>query len=204
MNITPLVAVLALAGCAHGPGPAELAVLGDALDLRPGATIADLGAGDGQIAVALARRVGAGGAVVASELGAAQRKAIAERARGEGLGNVTVVEASQAQTGLADGCCDAILMRGVYHHLTQPEATLAGIVAALKPGGRLVVVDFAPSVLLAPWPSAENRGGHGVRRDEVVSEARRAGLRHVSTVDRYPGMWPLGPYAVVFRKEAQP
>lgn len=195
-----LMGALGASGCAHRPSGEELEVLTRALKLEAGSTIADLGAGDGRISVELARRVGAQGRVVASEVDGALREAIAQRARDEHLDNISVVAAGDAETGLEAGCCDAVLLRGVYHHLAQPEATLAGIVAALKPDGRLVVVDFPPTAFLAAWRSAEQRRGHGVERDEVVDEVKRAGLEHTGDIAPYPGLWPLPAYAVVFRK----
>jgi len=196
--LSALVAVTS--GCAHQASGEELEVLSGALDLKPGSTIADLGAGDGRITVGLAARVGKDGRVVASELDGARREAIAQRARDERLENVSVVAAGEAETGLEPGCCDAVLLRGVYHHLAQPEATLVGIVAALKPGGRLVVVDFPPTAFLAAWRSAAHRRGHGVERDVVTTEVQRAGLEHTGDIAAYPGLWPLPAYAVVFRK----
>lgn len=204
MKRSVVVFFLTLTGCAHRVGDAELGALSQALLAEPGKTIADVGAGDGHLAAALSKRVGPSGAVLATEVAPAQRRAISDRIRVEGLSNVTLVTASEDTTGLSPGCCDAIVMRGVYHHLTQPELTLAGIVEALKPGGRLVVVDFAPTVLLAAYSSSKLRSGHGVDRQAVLREVTRAGLEAVSSIDPYPGLWPLPAYALVFRKAVAP
>jgi len=69
---------------------------------------------------------------------------------------------SATETGLPAGCCDAILLRGVYHHLTEPTAALVSLRRALRPGGRLLVIDFAPVWWLAPWTPKgipKDRGG---------------------------------------------
>jgi len=190
-------------GCAQSlkRAEAELALLNETLQIHPSATVADLGAGNGKVTVALANLV-PGGQVFASEIGADQRRDIEQRVRNAGIENVTVVAASQEQTGLSKACCDGILMRAVYHHLSKPEETLAGIVDALKPGGRFVVVDFPPSRWLAPWKIhgvSEGRG-HGIGPDIVSREATGAGLEHVRTIESWPAMWPLASYAVVFQK----
>jgi SAM-dependent methyltransferase len=142
--------------------------------------------------------------VLASELDPELRRAISDRISAEGLRNVTVVTSSEDGPGLSPGCCDAIVLRGVYHHLTRPESMLAGIVKALKPGGRLVVVDFAPTALLAAYSSSTLRRGHGVERQTVLNEVGRAGLEAVSSIEPYPGLWPLPAYGLVFRKAVAP
>ena len=204
MKRSVVVFLLSLTGCTHRVSDAEFGALSQALLAEPGRTIADVGAGDGHVAAALSKRVGPAGAVLATELAPSLRRAISDRIRAEGLRNVTLVTASEDTPGLSPGCCDAVLMRGVYHHLTQPELTLARIVEALKPGGRLVVVDFAPTVLLAAYSGSKLRSGHGVDREAVLSEVSRAGLEAVSSIDRYPGLWPLPAYALVFRKAVAP
>ena len=105
------------------------------LALRPGAVVADLGAGDGDLSLALARRVGPNGRVYATELEAEQLEKIRKAARLAGLENVVVVQAGVAETGLPEDCCDAIVMRKVYHHLTQPAEIGASVFRALNPGG---------------------------------------------------------------------
>src|SRR3982750_1867444 len=57
------------------------------------------------------------------------------------LGNITVRKADPINTNLPDNCCDSIFMRRVYHHFTDPAATDAAILRALKPGGLLAVID---------------------------------------------------------------
>lgn len=85
---------------------------------------------------------------------------------------------SATETGLPAGCCDAILLRGVYHHLTEPTAALVSLRRALRPGGRLLVIDFAPVWWLAPWTPKgipKDRGGHGNRPETVLREAEAVG-----------------------------
>jgi SAM-dependent methyltransferase len=60
----------------------------------------------------------------------------------EGLTNVTVIEGAEAATNLPDACCDAIFLRNVYHHITAVDAFNRSLVASLKPGGRLAIIDL--------------------------------------------------------------
>jgi SAM-dependent methyltransferase len=105
------------------------------------------------------------GRVYATEIDPAKLKSLGARVREAGLEDVTVVEAGISETGLPEKCCDAIFMRSVYHHLTDPAAIDASLLRAPRPGGLLVVIDFPPTLWLWPWTPKgipENRGGHGI------------------------------------------
>ena len=173
-------------------GETEVEGLTRLLDLQPGDSVADVGAGDGWLSLEVARRVGRAGHVFATELSAARRDDIRAAIAGAGLDNITVVEAGVRDTNLASACCDAIFQRRVYHHLTDPEATNASLYAALKPGGRLAIIELEFSGLfgfLRAWP-------HWTDDEQVVAEVAAAGFTHVATAD-----WPVAAhYAAVFRK----
>lgn len=183
------ILVLQLTG---GGGETEVERLADVLDLQPGGAVADVGAGDGWLSIEMAAIVGGSGHVFATELSAHRRDAIRAAVAAAGLDNVTVVEAGERETNLAPACCDAIFLRRVYHHLTDTAATNTSLHAALKPGGRLAIIELEFNGLLRPlrgWP-------HWTDDEQVVAEVTAAGLTHVETVD-----WPLGAhYAAVFRK----
>ena len=184
------IAVLMLVGPG---GETEIERLANLLDIQPGDTVADVGAGDGWLSVEVATVAGEAGHVFATELSSRRRDDIRESVAVAGLGNVTVVEAGEHETNLAPGCCDAIFMRRVYHHLTDPAAYNASLYASLKPGGRLAIVELEFNGILSPfrgWP-------HWTDDERVVAEVTAAGLTHVTTAD-----WPLAAhYAAVFRKE---
>jgi ubiquinone/menaquinone biosynthesis C-methylase UbiE len=127
---------------------------------------------------------------------------IREYAKREGLSNVTLVEGAASSTNLPASCCDAILMRNVYHHLTEPETFITSVIASLKPGGQLAIVDF-PARPGSPLPKSvrANREGNGIRSSLVEEEMRGSGLTHVRTIQN----WPTGettrlPLLVLFRK----
>jgi SAM-dependent methyltransferase len=113
------------------------------------------------------------------------------------LGNVTVVESKEADTNLPAGCCDAIFLRHVYHHLTKPAEFDAGLVRSLKSGGRLAILDFPARAGLEPVEGVpSNRGGHGIPEKIVIEELTAAGLQMEKIVDD----WPENDYCVLFVK----
>jgi precorrin-6B methylase 2 len=170
-------------------------------DLKPGMTVADVGAGFGAWTVRFAKLVGPSGRVYATDIGAAQLSALRNAAAREGLTNVTVIEGATNATNLPALCCDAILIRDAYHHLTEPDAIIKSFAAALKPGARLAVIDFPPRPNSeVPSGVPANRRGHGVP-PEVVEREVGAVLTHVRTIaDWVPGGQPASLYLVLFRK----
>jgi ubiquinone/menaquinone biosynthesis C-methylase UbiE len=171
------------------------------LNLKPGMTVADVGAGFGAWTVRFAKVVGPSGRVYATDIGAAQLASLRDYTKREGLTNVTVLEGAADTSNLPALCCDAVLIRDAYHHLTQPDKIVASLAAALKPGGRLAVIDFPPR------PNSEvpagvhaNRGGHGVPPEVVEREAGMV-LTHVQTIAKWvPQSEPASLFLVLFRK----
>jgi ubiquinone/menaquinone biosynthesis C-methylase UbiE len=179
----------------------EIPELVKLLELRPGMTIADVGAGFGAWTVRFAKVVGPSGRVYATDIGPAQLAALRDAAQREGLANVTVLEGAAETTNLPALCCDAILIRDAYHHLTQPGAIVKSLAAALKPGGHLAVIDFPPRTNSeVPSGVPADRLGHGVP-PEVVQREVGAVLTHVRTISSWvPGSQPAELYLVLFRK----
>ena len=164
-------------------------------------TVADVGAGFGAWTVRFAQAVGPGGRVYATDVGAPQLAALRDAVKREGLANVTVLEGAVDTTNLPALCCDAILIRDAYHHLTQPGAIVKSLAAALKPGGRLAVIDFPPRPNSeVPSGVPADRRGHGVPPEVVTSEVG-ALLTHVRTIPAWmPASQPASLYLVLFRK----
>lgn len=125
----------------------------DALKIKAGMTVADIGAGVGYTSLRLARRVGAEGVVLATDLQPEMLRMLNANARQAGVKNIKALRATQADTRLPEGQVDLALMVDVYHESSDPEALLKGIRKALKPGGRLVLVEFRgedPEVPIKP------------------------------------------------------
>jgi ubiquinone/menaquinone biosynthesis C-methylase UbiE len=155
--------------------------------------MADIGAGEGDYLAAWVAMVGPGGRVFATEIDPGLVKHLEQRIAAEGLENVEVRTASASSTGLPAGCCDLIVLRHVYHHLSDPQATLADIHRALKPDGLLLLIDFRPAWILAPWTpddQPEGHSGHGVTPERIARETSAAGFSQVAVDDDWPG-WHL-------------
>jgi SAM-dependent methyltransferase len=185
----------ALAGCgswsgfgfkADGP---ELPRLRQILALKEGMVVADVGAGKGQLTLALAKEVGSSGRVFSTEIDPARLA----RLRATAGHNVVVVEARSDASGLPPGCCDAIVLRRVYHHLTAPSSVNASLLQSLRPGGVLVIIDIPP-------PFSWLRGSLGVPAQAVVEEVKASGFELVRLIGDWPGRGPLDTYCAVFRR----
>jgi predicted methyltransferase len=164
------------------------------LGVTTGATIAEIGAGAGEMTVEMAERVGDTGRVYSTELGDDKVESLRE-AVSHARPQVRVVAGAEDDTRLPAGCCDAIYMRRVYHHFTHPVPMDASLFDALRPGGRLAVIDFEHSEGTPPPGVPANRKGHGVPPKVVVEELTRAGFEHVRTED-----WTGGMFLALFRK----
>jgi ubiquinone/menaquinone biosynthesis C-methylase UbiE len=164
----------------------EIPKLVEVLALKPSMTVADVGAGGGAITVVLAKWL-VSGRVLATDINPVFLAEIREYVKQEGLSNVTLVEGTAVSTNLPTSCCDAILMRNVYHHLTEPETFITSVIASLKPDGQLAIVDFParPGSAL-PKGVRANRGGNGIPSSLVVQEVRAVGLTHVQTIQNWP------------------
>jgi precorrin-6B methylase 2 len=146
-------------------------------------SVGEIGAGGGEMTVELAKRLGAAGHVYSTELDPARLADIRGAVAKEGLTNVTVIEAGEATTNLPAGCCDAVFMRDVYHHITKPAEIARSIAAAVKPGGRVAIIDFEPTPgSETPAGLPADREGHGVRPETIVAEISAAGPAHVRTM----------------------
>lgn len=197
-----LLVVALISGCgswsgfgfdASGP---EMPRLTEALALRDGMVVADIGAGKGQLTRALAGTVGPGGHVFSSEIDPDRLKALRAMLAEANLDNVTVVEAKSRDSGLPAGCCDVIVLRRVYHHLTDPAATTASLLRALRPGGLLAVIDMPPPFFIG-------RGSFGVPAQSVVDEVTASGFAMLQLHSDWPGRGPLESYCALFRKPVQ-
>jgi len=175
------------------------------LNWVPGSVVAEIGAGEGQLTLAAAERLGPAGHVFTTELDPrllVDLQGLAARLKVE---NITVIKAGEAETNLPRECCDSIFMRHVYHHFTQPAQEDASIYQSLKPGGILAVIDFPPSkkqskTFESSTQNAQNnQTGHGITRQALIDELSAAGFQVVMT----PSEWPGEDYCVVFRKPSK-
>ena len=169
----------------------EAGRLTEILGLAPGMTFADVGAGRGRLSVAMARRLGPTGRVYATEVDDKRLAQIREGGRSAGLDNIIVVAGGEEETGLPAGCCDAIVLRAVYHHLNAPASINRSLFRALRPNGSLAVIDFAPSRLMALWNPTE-----GVPMKRLNDELTIAGFQNVHVIEK----WSRSLYCVIVRR----
>jgi ubiquinone/menaquinone biosynthesis C-methylase UbiE len=123
------------------------------LKIAKGATVADIGAGSGFITERLAARVGPGGRVLANDVQPQMLELLARRLARKKIGNVTLVQGTIDDPKLAPESVDLALMVDVYHEFSQPQAMLRHLREALKPGGRLVLLEYRkedPSIPIRP------------------------------------------------------
>ncbi len=139
--------------------------------------------------------------MIATEVEEEKVREIRERAEAEGLGNVTVVLGSQDDVGLTAGCCDAVLLRLVYHHFQQPVRMRAGLLAALKPGGRIAVIDIVPQKHWRKLRGVPERGGHGIPLDDLAAEMTAAGFEQVGRYEDWAGDEER--FCLVFRRRPE-
>jgi ubiquinone/menaquinone biosynthesis C-methylase UbiE len=144
----------------------------DLLQLKPGSTVADIGAGSGWFSVRAARRVGANGRVIAEDINAKAIAYIQQRAQREHLANIVPVLGTPDDPKLTPNSLDAALMLKVYHEIAHPPLVLANLRAALKPGARFGIID-----------RNGNGGDHGLKESIVRDEVEHAGFRQVARYD---------------------
>jgi ubiquinone/menaquinone biosynthesis C-methylase UbiE len=114
----------------------------DALELKPGMVVADIGAGSGYYTTRLAARVGPSGRVYATDIQPGMLALLDRRIKAEGLSNVTTILGAMDDPKLPPAAIDLAIMVDVYHELQQPQVFLQRLKGAFKPGGRLVLLEF--------------------------------------------------------------
>ncbi len=114
----------------------------DALGSLTGLTVADVGAGSGYFTIRLASRVGPAGRVFANDLQSEMLKMLTARLARERVTNVTLVQGAIDDPKLPSSSLDLAIMVDVYHEFSEPQKMLRGLRAALKPGGRLVLLEY--------------------------------------------------------------
>jgi len=149
----------------------------DLAGIRPGMTVADIGAGEGYYTVRLAERVGARGRVLAEDIDAEARDRLAQRVLRERLDNVSVRLGTPDDPKLPENSFDRIFMVHMYHEVEEPYAFLWRLRPALREGGQVIVVDIdrptdehgiAPQLLFCEFEAVGFRLVEFVRKPELA------------------------------------
>jgi len=114
----------------------------DALELKPGMVVADIGAGSGYYSSRIAKRVGPTGRVYATDIQQGMIDILDRRIKSEGLTNITTVLGGMDDPRLPPASIDLAIMVDVYHELQQPQIFLQRLKETFKPNGRLVLLEF--------------------------------------------------------------
>ena len=153
----------------------------NALDLKPGETVADVGAGVGYLTLRMAKRVGPTGKVYGVDVQKEMLIRLRKNAAAAKLANVEPVLGTENDPKLPVGQVDMIILVDVYHELSQPQAMLQNMKKALSPKGRLVLVEYRKED-----PSIPIRLEHKMSAVEVQTEVEAEGYRLEKTVKSLP------------------
>lgn len=157
-----------------------------AMGVRSGATVADVGAGDGFFTTRLARAVGPNGRVFAVDIDEGALTRLRKRLEDEGIHNVFVVKGTATDPRLPERTFDAALIVNAYHEMTEHQQMLSALRSALKPDGRLVIVEPISDAGRAR-SRAEQVKEHEIAPEFVLGDARSAGFRIVGMQDPFTG-----------------
>ncbi|MEO8025134.1 MAG: methyltransferase domain-containing protein [Bryobacteraceae bacterium] len=165
----------------------------DALQLKPGMTIADVGAGTGYFTLRMARRVAPGGRVYGVDIQPEMLTKLRKNAAKANISNIQGILGTESDPKLPVGELDLILMVDVYHEFSQPQKMLAGMRAALKANGRLVLIEYRKED-----PAVPIRLEHKMTIQEAKSEVEAEGFRLEQVLKTLPRQ-----HILIFKKNIQ-
>ena len=151
------------------------------IGLRPGMTVAEIGAGTGYVALRMAKRVGPAGKVYANDVQPEMLELLRQNAAKAGIQNVQTVLGGESDPKLPAGQMDLIILVDVYHEFSQPQRMLQGIRAALRPDGHLVQLEYRkedPAIPILP--------DHKMSVAEAKAEVEAEGFRLGPVIETLP------------------
>lgn len=153
------------------------------LRIEEGSTVADIGAGSGSWTRLLLGQAGNSGTVYATEVKPELVQGLKSAFRTHP--NLKALLGSQEDLALPDACCDAVLLRLVYHAFRQPDRMRQGLSRSVRPGGRILIIDFPG-------------GARGVKPGKLTEDMAAAGFDRIDFIDPWQGQ--PGVYAILFQK----
>ena len=165
----------------------------DAIGIPRGATVADVGAGVGYFTWRLAERVGPSGKIYANDIQSVMLDKLRKNMEARHLTNVQTVLGAEDDPKLPAGAMDVVLLVDVYHEFSEPQKMLQKIRQALKPDGRLVLLEYRKED-----PSIPIRPEHKMSADEVRAEVQPEGFRFEKNLTTLPRQ-----HILIFRKSVQ-
>lgn len=171
------------------------ALMLEELKIKPGWTICDLGCGNGYHALTMARTVGEKGSILAVDIQVQMLELLKARAEGRGLKNIRTIQGEAWDPKLPEASCDLILLVDVYHEFSHPEEQMKALWRALKPEGRIALVEFREEDETVPI-----RPEHKMSKAQILKEWVPMGFALDRSFDELP--WQ---HLMFFRKvEAKP
>lgn len=165
----------------------------DAIGLKPGMVVADVGAGTGYFTLRMVRRVGPAGRVYATDIQPRMIELLRQNLERAAVNNVETILSTEADTRLPAGRIDLILLVDVYHEFSQPQKMLAGFRQALKPDGRLVLLEYRKED-----PKVPIRLEHKMTVAEVKAELEAEAFKLDRVLDPLPRQ-----HILIFTKKPQ-
>jgi precorrin-6B methylase 2 len=153
----------------------------DALGLRPGMVVADVGAGTGYMSLRMAKRVGPSGRVYANDLQPEMLRRLRENAAKAGIANVETVQGEEADPKLPPARMDLVLLVDVYHEFSRPREMIDKIRESLKPDGRLVLLEYRKED-----PNVPIREEHKMTVGQVKAELEPQGFVLSQVIETLP------------------
>ncbi len=153
----------------------------DALNLKPGMFVGDVGAGTGFYSTRIAKRVLPGGKVFANDIQPEMIERLNKTLAAQKVTNVQTVLGTESDPRLPAGLLDMVVMVDVYHELSRPQRMLDQIRNALKPNGELVLLEFRKED-----PSVPIRPEHKMSVAEVKAEVLPEGYQFEKVLDTLP------------------
>ena len=141
----------------------------EAIELKEGMVIGEIGAGRGRYSVILAEAVGKEGHIYANDIDKESLDYLDVRCKRDGITNITIIQGEERDPLLPENKLDMIFIVNTYHHISHPVQVLKNAHPALKPTGSLVIIDGVPG---------KYGGGssHTTPKDELISQAKEAGF----------------------------
>ncbi len=165
----------------------------DALNLKPGMMVGDVGAGTGFYSIRIAKRIAPTGRVYANDIQPQMLQRLSQNAALQKVSNIETVLGNESNPKLPAGQLDLVILVDVYHEFSQPQRMLDRIRESLKPDGRLVLLEYRKED-----PSVPIRPEHKMSVSEVKAEVTPEGFLFEKTVETLP--WQ---HIIFFRKAVQ-
>lgn len=147
----------------------------DAIGVKPGMIIGEVGAGRGRYVVHMAKRIGRKGKVYAEDIDKGDLEYLDHRCKRDNIQNVETILGDETDPKLPENTLDLVYIVNSYHHIDQVVPLMSNIIPSLKSNGRLVIIENEPSK--SGWE------GHSTPRKKLIKEAEEAGYSLIETID---------------------